>query len=473
MNRAKRLYILLGVLAAACIAAFAVLHLEQRQEEIAESGETVLEIDPDAVQSLSWEYEGETLAFHRDGDGWRYDADEAFPVDGEKIQELLGQFEAFGAAFVITDVEDYAQYGLDDPTCTIQLATEDESYTIELGNYSNMDEQRYVSTGDGNVYLAVSDPLDVYDTDLSGLIANDQVPDWTQVTGLTFAGEQDYAVTRQEDSGQSYSAEDVYFTQRDGESLPLDTDLVEGYLRSLQSLALTDYVTYNATDEELAACGLDEPQLTVTVDYTGEDADGAETSGSFVLHISRDPEELAQAQADEESGSEETEDSEEEITAYARVGESQIVYRLSGSDYEALMAASYDELRHQEVLWADFAGVTRLDLSLEGEEYTITAQGEGDSRTWIYQGEELEIDELQSALEGLTAAEFTDEAPDQQEEISLTVHLDSESFPTVEIQLYRYDGTNCLAVVDGETVSLVPREQVVALTEAVRAIVLN
>ncbi|HIY26028.1 MAG TPA: DUF4340 domain-containing protein, partial [Candidatus Acutalibacter pullistercoris] len=355
MNRAKRLYILLGVLAAACIAAFAVLHLEQRQEEIAESGETVLEIDPDAVQSLSWEYEGETLAFHRDGDGWLYDDDEAFPVDGEKIQELLGQFEAFGAAFVITDVEDYAQYGLDDPTCTIQLSTEEESYTIELGNYSNMDEQRYVSTGDGNVYLAVSDPLDVYDTDLSGLIANDQVPDWTQVTGLTFAGEQDYAVTWQEDSGLSYSEDDVYFTQQDGESLPLDTSLVEGYLRTLQSLELGDYVTYNATDEELADCGLDEPQLTVTVDYTGEDEDGAETSGTFVLHISRDPEELAQGEADAEN-TEEAEDTEEEITAYARVGDSRIVYQLSGSDYEALMAASYDELRHQEVLWADFAG---------------------------------------------------------------------------------------------------------------------
>ena len=231
-------------------------------------------------------------------------------------------------------------------------------------------------------------------------------------------------------------------------------------------------MTYNATDEELADCGLDEPQLTVTVDYTGEDEDGAETSGTFVLHISRDPEELAQAEADAEN-TEEAEDTEEEITAYARVGDSQIVYQLSGSDYEALMAASYDELRHQEVLWADFAGVTQLDITLEGEEYTISAEGEGDSRTWTYQGEELEIDDLQSALEGLTAAEFTDEAPDQQEEISLTVHLDSESFPTVEIQLYRYDGTNCLAVVDGESVSLVPREQVVALTEAVRAIVLN
>ena len=71
------------------------------------------------------------------------------------------------------------------------------------------------------------------------------------------------------------------------------------------------------------------------------------------------------------------------------------------------------------------------------------------------------------------AAPSSSEAPDQQEEISLTVHLDSERFPTVEIQLYRYDGTNCLAVVDGESVSLVPREQVVDLTEAVRAIVLN
>lgn len=143
----------------------------------------------------------------------------------------------------------------------------------------------------------------------------------------------------QEDSGLSYSEDDVYFTQQDGENLPLDTSLVEGYLRTLQSLELGDYVTYNATDEELADCGLDEPQLTVTVDYTGEDEDGAETSGTFVLHISRDPEELAQAEADAEN-TEEAEDTEEEITAYARVGDSRIVYRLSGSDYEALMAAS-------------------------------------------------------------------------------------------------------------------------------------
>ena len=49
----------------------------------------------------------------------------------------------------------------------------------------------------------------------------------------------------------------------------------------------------------------------------------------------------------------------------------------------------------------------------------------------------------------------------------------NENFPQVQIQLYRWDGTCCLAVVDGEPVSLVPRTQAVDLMEAVRAIVLN
>ena len=128
------------------------------------------------------------------------------------------------------------------------------------------------------------------------------------------------------------------------------------------------------------------------------------------------------------------------------------------------MAGSYNDLRHQAVFWGNFEDITQLDISLEGTLYTITAQGDGDDRTYTYQEEELDLADLQDALEALEAAEFTDEAPDQQEEIGLTLYLDQEAFPQVQIQLYRYDGTNCLAVVDGEPVSLVPRSQVVAHT---------
>ena len=136
------------------------------------------------------------------------------------------------------------------------------------------------------------------------------------------------------------------------------------------------------------------------------------------------------------------------------------------------MAASYNDLRHQEVFYADFADVTGLDITLEGTVYTTTSEGSGESKTFSYDGEEIEIGGLQDALEALTASSFTDESPAEKEEISLTVQLDNENCPEIQIQLYRYDGEQCLAVVDGEPVSLVSRASVVDLIEAVNAIVL-
>ena len=473
MQRSKRIYTLLGVLAVSCIATFAVLKVEEKKEQISNSDEVILEISTDSVQALSWDYEDTSLAFHKD-DQWLYDEDSAFPVDEEKMEELLEQFQSFGVSFIIEDVEDYAQYGLEDPLCTIHLETEDQSYDILLGNYSNMDSERYVSIGDGNVYLVSEDPLDYFDTQLSDMIDHDETPSFDTVEQITFTGEEDYSVFYEEDSTETYQPEDVYFTKKNGKNLPLDTDRVDTYLNEITTMDLTDYVTYNATEEELQSYGLDDPELTVAVDYTVENEDGEETDETFVLNISRDPEEK-QAEKEDSETDEDSEDdeSEEEITAYARVGESQIVYQISGSDYEALMAASYDSLRHPEVLSADFSDVTELDITLEGKEYTITSEKDDDTRTYYYGEEELEIDDLQSAVEALSADSFTEEEPDQKEEISLTVHLDNEYFPEVQIQLYRYDGNYCLAVVDGESVSLVERSYVIDLVEAVNAIVLN
>ena len=99
-----------------------------------------------------------------------------FPVDDEKIGELLARFESFGVSFIIEEVEDYGQYGLDDPVCTISLSAGDQSYEITLGDYSTMDSERYVSIGDGNVYLVPEDPLDYFDAVLSDMIKNDEIP---------------------------------------------------------------------------------------------------------------------------------------------------------------------------------------------------------------------------------------------------------------------------------------------------------
>lgn len=479
MKRAKRLYILFGVLVAVCIATVCVLQYDQKQEEIQTSGESILAVDADTVSALDWETETASLAFHKDG-SWLYDEDEAFPVSEEKISDLLAEFEDFRAAFVIENVTDFAQYGLDEPVCTIDITTSDTSYEIQLGDYSSMDSQRYVSIGDGNVYLAVSDPLDAFDLELSDIIAHDEVPSFDEVSSIRFDGPEAYDVVWQEyteDNTYTLCSDDVYYKQDGDDLLPLDTSSVESYLSSISNTDFSNYVTYNVTDEELASYGLDDPEVTVTVEYTELDSED-ETPSTFTLSVSRDPEELA-AQAEEEdassaaaSSSSSGESEEEEITAYARINDSQIVYQISGSSYEALMACTYDDLRHTEVLTADFADVTGFDISLEGQVYTITSKGSGDDKTFLFGDEELDISGLETALTAVNADEFTDESPSQKEELGMTVTLDSETHPKVQIEFYRYDGEHCLAVVDGTPFALVPRSDVVDLIEAVNTIVL-
>lgn len=464
------LCVLLAVFAAISITAVLVSRHEEKVEQIKNSGETILAIPADAVTALSWTNENGTFSFTK-GDTWTYDDDSAFPVDEEKINDLLSQFGAFAAAFVIDDVEDYAQYGLDEPVCTINMTAGEESYTIELGDFSKMDEQRYVSIGDGKAYLVSHDPLDEFDAVLRDMILDDTIPEFDTAKQIAFSGSEDYVISYDED-GTSICADDVYFT--DGK--PLDTDNVNEWLTALMGLDLTDYVSYNITNEELQTFGLDNPALTITIDYSSSGENGNETdSGTLVLHLAQNPEELAAY----EEALENEEDELPNVTCYARVGESQIVYQITRAEFDDLTAVSYDTLRHQKLFTAEFDTVTSIDVALESEDYTFTytppedEDDEDAEGTWTYDGAEFDVYDLRTALRSLTAVSFTDETPAGQEEISLIIHLDNEDFPTFTLTLWRYDGETCLACVDGEPTAFVSRSQTVDLVEAVRALTLG
>lgn len=516
MNRYKKLGILAIVLVVAIVATFAVSNYEERKEKISESGDTVLAVSADSVTALSWSVDDADFAFHKD-ESWLYDDDEAFPVSEDKINELLSLFEDFRAAFTIDEVDDLGQYGLDDPTATISFTADDTDYEVTLGDYSAMDSERYVSIGDGKVYLAVTDPLDSFDVELSDMIDNDEAPAVESLSAVQFSGSESYSIEYSEE-GDSLRADDTYYAEIDGESLPLDPSRVERLMQTVSALDLTDYVSYNATDEELEEYGLASPELTITMDYGYTDEDGNDATDTFVISISRDPDELAAAEEAEAEGESEdegedttespaptdsadgVETEEETVTAYARVGESQIIYKVSSDDYEDLMAVSYNDLRHREVIPAELDDAVQIDFTLEGESYTITAEGEDDERAWYYDGEELDSTELITSLGALRADSadmFTDEKPAQKEEISFTVTLkadedaedaaetpeataDAEDDAAAEtagtkisIVLYRIDGSYCLATVDGETFAKVSRADVVDIIEALNAIVLN
>ncbi|MDO4291451.1 MAG: DUF4340 domain-containing protein [Eggerthellaceae bacterium] len=460
MTREKKLYVLLAVLAVVAVGAFVASSIQTSKENIKENGETVLSLDVDSVTAVSWDTGESAFSFHKDDGSWVYDADQAFPVDGGKIDEMLSCFQEFGASYTIEDADDLGQYGLDNPVCTINVAANGEDYAISLGNFSTVDSERYVSLGDGKVHLAKTDPLETFEVELSDLIAHDTVPDITNATAIAFEGAQNYEIAYIEDNAaHTYCADDVYFVGDD----PLDTDTVETYLSRIKNLGLSDYVEYNVSDGNLSAYGLDNPELVVTVDYSTDDG---ETTETFTLRVGRNQEELEKARSSDD------EDAEDDVQAYVQVENSRIVYAISHVDYERLTAASYDDLRHQDVVPVDFDQVTSIDVELDGATHTLTYDAEAEA--WHCDGaeEEADVSTLKSEITGLTATSFTQEEAAGQEEISLTLHLSNEHYPTVEVKLYRKDGETCLAVIDGESVAYVSRDSVVDIVEAVNKIVL-
>ncbi len=483
MNKTKKLGLLCGALVVVSAAAFGVSRMQENKEKIQSGDSVIAEISSDSASALSWETESTSLSFTKNEDGsWIYGEDEAFPVSTTEIENLLSSFEDLESSYTIEEAEDLSQYGLDDPVCTITVTADDTDYTIELGGYSTMDSQRYASIGDGNVYMLKSDLYETFDIELSALIQNDSLPSFDSISSVTFTGLADYTFTKEEDDTLSYNDSDTYYT--DGK--PLDTDSVNTYISTIRYLGLSEYASYNVSEEELEAYGLDDPVLTAEIAYTDENEDGDAEDGTFTLELGVNQEELADAvkagtwnedgtpAAAEEDSDEDSESSSEETvpTFYARINGSQIVYIISETTYEALTAASYDDLRHSEVLTASFDDITSIDIELEGETYTLTSQGEDDDKTWSYEEEEIDLTDLQTAFEAVSAASFTEGNPSDKTEISFTLHLDNENFPEVTIAFYRYDGNYCISEVDGEPVSMVDRSSVVSLIEAVNAIIL-
>lgn len=484
MKRKTRLIILCCLLAVAVGAAVGLSLYSEEAEQIAESGEVVFELPVDEVTALSWEYtdeEGETvsLAFTNDG-GWSYDGDAAFPVDGEALTELLDYFAAMPAAFVIEDVTDYGQYGLEEPLCTINITAGETKYEIALGDYSELDYQRYLSLGDGRAYLVNDDPMELYKITLDDLMLDDTIPAFVDVERVEFSGAENYVIERDENGG-SYRAGDVYYTEN-GEVL--DTDSVNDFVTYIAALGLEDYYTYDATEADLAETGLDEPELTVTIDYPESGEEDAEML-TFTISFSRsatdkltDWDEVLAALEEESEDAEETaEPKDEDAVAYLRVGESAIIYEIGYDTFKAIMACSYDDLRHTEIFPAEVEDVASLSVTLDGGTYEFTttppegAEAEDEGTQWYYEGEETGVTDISTALAALSASRFDGGGASGEEEISLRATLASGD--EIALSLYRADGESCYAEVDGEGIGYVPRSQAVDLIEAVNAVVLG
>ena len=156
--------------------------IPDEEVEAAET-EVIFSLDSDAATSLSWTHEGETLRFENSGGSWVYAGDEDFPLDVSYINTMLGELEELTSSKTIEAPDDLAEYGLDEPECSISVTAEAET-TIDIGGETSLDGLRYVSIGDGNVYLVSSDLLTNFSCGLYDLVSKEAIPDMSDLVAL-------------------------------------------------------------------------------------------------------------------------------------------------------------------------------------------------------------------------------------------------------------------------------------------------
>ncbi len=448
MKRQKNMLLLLLVLVVLIGAVFSVNVMTKEDEPETSSqdfNEVIVALDPNTVTSLSWNC-GEEVSFRRSDAGWEHAAYAAFPLDESGITAALNMIKGITASKVIENVEDWDQYGLETPVCTVTV-TADTSYTLAFGAEASVSGGRYFSIGDGNAYIIDKNYMEPFTRGLYDLLVMESIPQMDTITGLEIkTADNTVNISYEENSGKSYSDRYVWFLNDNA----LDTELTDALVSDLSSLSWKKCSNFNAAD--LSVYGLDDPTAIVRVEYA---------AGSFSLEI----------------GNASGED------YFAKLPGSNMVYVIDGRIGDALLNASYETLMPDDVLALDWNALRSAEITLDDAIYELVQESPAETdedgnmtkeAAYTIGGSPVDVSGILNALDAMkstgSAAEIT---PERSEEIRFLFHQEHSTYPQVELVLYQYDAEVCLVTLNGESTVFVARSQVVDLTESVNQLVLG
>lgn len=420
------------------------------------------ELDEEKLTALTWDYDGETITLCKKGDDWTWEEDENFPVNSTKAENLVKVLDSVNAELTIEKPADPAQYGLDNPRCTIKVQAQEET-VFQIGTEKSMDGLSYLTIGDGKVYLVSSALADAFSVGLYDLVQKESIPSMSQLNSMIVTSEvQEYEIDHIENSGIAYTDSYEWFLKDGDGYLTLDNSLASGFADKIRNLEWQSCVDYKADADNLASYGLDHPAATVEMRYiqstevetdmTANDGDPiyetVEEEKSFVLEIGD--------YAD--SG------------CYARIAGSPMVYLVSSSLSDDLLYMNYDDLRQDDVILPDYSALTGVEVAVGGQtarfEKVSRAVTDDEEETtvetvYLLDGEEKEIEDILRTVSSFVSTGFADEVEAKRApEVSFTFTQESELHPCFELVFYSYDSSYCLVTLDGESTVFVSRHDV-------------
>lgn len=277
MKRGNKLILLLAVFV--LLAGTALLlpnvftEADTSLEASEDTGTSILTLDSEKISAISWTYENETMMFDYTDGNWLYSADEDFPTDSLYLETMITDLSDLIITKTITDPGELADYGLDEPICSISV-TEESVTEILIGNANAIGDSRYISIGDGNVYLADTSLLSDFSYTLSDLIKYEEIPDMYTVTKVSVTtADRDYQILSEVNDDTS-----IWYHEENNNKIALDEDLTDTFIDTIRDLSWNSCADYHADESILEEYGFSDPALVVTLTYeTTTQTDTGET----------------------------------------------------------------------------------------------------------------------------------------------------------------------------------------------------
>ena len=264
--------VLLALLAAAVLlgaALWAMIRSNAKAEQVAsaaaEGSIPLSTFAAEDMEQIEYTYNGQTYTLQYSGGSWQLAQDPAYHLDESACNTMRSLTPQAG--------EDY---GLDSPQLTVTVTAAGQSTTLTFGAENPVTGDLYVQkAGDGAIYTVSGNKVACFQLDKAGLFGS------FCPTGLTASAITQVAYTLADGTSVTLNAvseptESADSTDADSASSSayetvwrLASDPTASLAQDKVLSALCTYVTAQATDADLSACGFDAPVFTAVV--TSED----------------------------------------------------------------------------------------------------------------------------------------------------------------------------------------------------------
>ena len=227
----------------------------------------VYSVKTDDIKSLEFIIDKKDTVFEKKDDSWVKKDETDFPVNQTTLDSAASALEKVEADRVLENVDDLTEYGLDSPSNSVTVTTDDGTTKFNIGDENTSTNQYYIAKDDedSTVYVVSSSTVTPFMNSLYDYAQGEDFPtiDSSTVKKVQVSQDEDSYILEENSDGATW---DVSTDGSDKETA--DTTAAGNVTSGLGSLAYDQFTDYNA--EDLSRYGLDKPYATITVDYQEE-----------------------------------------------------------------------------------------------------------------------------------------------------------------------------------------------------------